>query len=279
MQLPKIFIEPDSTVSQFISKYMDYEPASLRDCDFILTSRLKWGTADEHTIQAALSEPPSYSKTTLFFLVSDSSHEFQIPPNILLFRTSLYRSKKHPNERLLPYIWEGAPAAFEPLRTTTGKPTVGFCGMLSGDRASLIRKLQAVDRIQTSFIIREKFWGGKPHDPQFIREFNDNIRNTHFTVCSPGAGNFSMRFYQVLAAGRVPVVVHHDMEFPYEDEIDWDSHLVRGESNEDVIEKLVDFWRTKDLGMVQTKCRQIYENYFLPKVFCRRILEELLTEK
>ena len=258
---------------------MEFQPTSLRECNLVLTSRLKWGTRDHNTIQAALSAPPFYSRMTLAFLVSDSSDEFQIPQNIVLFRTSLYKSKKRPNERLLPYIWETAPAAFEPIRAMAEKPTVGYCGRLAGDRASLIRELQADDRIQTNFIIREQFWGGKPHDPRLVREFYDNIQGAHFTVCSPGAGNFSMRFYQVLAAGRIPVVVHHDMEFPYEDEIDWDNHMVRGESNEEVKEKLVNFWQTKDLEKVQTECRKIYEKYFLPKAFCKRALKDLIAER
>jgi len=274
----KIHIEPDSEASRFISSHMDFEPASIHDCDFVLSSRLPWGTVDHRTIQAALGAPPFYSKTTLAFLVTDSCDQFDIPENIILFRTSFYKSKKHPNERLLPYIWEAVPTEFEPLPAGAVKPVVGFCGWLSGNRASLIRALQTEPRIQTNFILRDRFWGGKPHDPHLIREFNDNIRSSHFTVCSRGAGNFAIRFYQALAAGRIPVVVHDDMEYPYEDEIDWDNYLVRGGSNEEVIEKLMEFWRSKDIEQVQTDCRKIYQKYFLPKAFCKRALETLMTE-
>jgi len=275
--LVKIYIEPGPAVS-YISSHLAIDAVSEANCDFILSVRCPWGIFDPIAIQAALDAPPCYSKPVLAFLISDCTDDFQILNNVTLFRLSLYKSRKSLNERLLPYIWTGAPPAFEPIRTISEKPVVGFCGVLSGNRAPLIAALEADDRVRTNFVIRDKFWGGKPHDPQLIKEFDDNIERSLFTVCCRGRGNFSMRFYQVLAAGRIPVIVHQDMEYPFEDEVDWDNYLVRGDSNEEVIEKLIDFWKHRDLEQVQIACRKIYETYFLPRAFLERTLRSFMVE-
>ena len=91
----------------------------------------------------------------------------------------------------------------------SNKPIVGFCGLNSKYRQNLINLLNNNDNIQTNFIVRNKFWGGNPHDEQLVEDFRQNIEQSHFTICNRGTGNFSMRFYQVLSCGRIGVGGEH----------------------------------------------------------------------
>jgi len=47
----------------------------------------------------------------------------------------------------------------------TKKQVVSFCGQMNKYREKLIQQLRKNNAIQCNFIIREKYWGGKPNDP------------------------------------------------------------------------------------------------------------------
>ena len=49
---------------------------------------------------------------------------------------------------------------------------------------------------------------------------------TPFTICVRGNGNFSVRFYETLASGRIPILIDTDCVLPLENEIDWDRHCI-----------------------------------------------------
>ena len=57
-------------------------------------------------------------------------------------------------------------------------------------------------------------------------------------VCVRGAGNFSVRLYETLAMGRIPVFVNTDCIIPLENAIDWKAHVVWVEMDE--IDKIID---------------------------------------
>ena len=45
-----------------------------------------------------------------------------------------------------------------------------------------------------------------------------------YTFCIRGVGNFSVRFYETLAMGRIPVLIDTDCKLPLEEEINWQEH-------------------------------------------------------
>ena len=74
-------------------------------------------------------------------------------------------------------------------------------------------------------------------------EFYENINSSDYVVCVRGAGNFSVRFYETLAMGRIPIFVNTDCALPLENEIDWKKHVVWIERKEikHIAEKVKDF--------------------------------------
>lgn len=213
-------------------------------------------------------------KLVIIFLISDTCDKFTIPHNVFLFRTSLYKSQISNNEYLLPYVWEKIDKSFILLKKTEN-PVIGFCGNVDQYRKNIIEKLKITKNITNNFIIRDRFWGGKPHDPMIIQDFVNNILSSHFTICNRGNGNFSMRFYQVLSAGRIPVLVNTDMIFPFENEIMWNEIVIIGKNEEDVISKIFQWWNEKDIENIQIQCKMIYDTYFDKKNFFNKIFNNI----
>ena len=126
--------------------------------------------------------------------------------------------------------------------------------------------------IKTNYVIRKLFWGGKPHDKTLIEQFENNMINSHFNICNRGNGNFSMRFYQTLSCGRIPILLNTDMVLPFENEINWNDIIIIGNNEKELIEKLLHCWNNKNIEEMQIKCKEIYNTYFLDNIWFDKIL-------
>lgn len=96
-------------------------------------------------------------------------------------------------------------------------------------RAKLLQYLENSPKIRTDFIFRKHYRGGavtKEQREQTTLEYYDNINNSDYVLCVRGAGNFSVRFYETLLMGRIPVFVNTDCLLPFENEINWKDHVV-----------------------------------------------------
>ena len=238
----------------------------------VISAILKWGETNSQLIQQTLLSYTSVDATVFVFLITDNSNPFFVPNNVRFYRTSLLKSQQVTNEFLLPFVWECQDAPFLPL-PKLDKPIVGFCGLISQPRINALRAIHACPQITSNFIIRDQFWGGRPHAPDLVNDFLENIHTSHFTVCNRGAGNFSMRFYQTMACGRIPALVNTDMVFPFADEIDWSSIIVVADSEEQLVEGIMNCWNTRDIVAMQLKCREIFECYFAGTKFFDKVLQ------
>jgi hypothetical protein len=84
--------------------------------------------------------------------------------------------------------------------------------------------------VDTNFILRKKYRAGvteKKDTHQTTLEFYDNLRDSDYVVCVRGAGNFSVRFYETLAMGRIPILIDTECALPLEDKLNWQNHIVR----------------------------------------------------
>jgi hypothetical protein len=52
------------------------------------------------------------------------------------------------------------------------------------------------------------------------------VRNSDYVLCIRGGGNFSIRLYETLMMGRIPVFVNTDCFLPQTDRIDWKKHVI-----------------------------------------------------
>ena len=82
------------------------------------------------------------------------------------------------------------------------RPVVSFCGVAHRPpvRASFIARFWTDARLDCRVIERKTF--AYPDPAAFL----GSIRQAHYVLCPPGMGRFTYRFYETLAAGRIPVV-------------------------------------------------------------------------
>jgi hypothetical protein len=210
----------------------------------------------------------------LIFIVDDYSERIVSYKNQIILRTSTYRNTLLQNEFILPYLWECSSLPFQPYPKTQ-LPVVSFCGLPSKYRMPLIEKVNKHPAIQSNFILREQFWGGNPHGKNIVNDFNNNIKNSHFVICNRGNGNFSMRFYQTLAFGRIPLLLNTNMKLPFEKYIDYKELIIIGNTEDEIIEKLLDCWKNKDILEIQKKCASVFKEFFNEQQFAVHLYNEI----
>ena len=98
-------------------------------------------------------------------------------------------------------------------------------------RSKLINLLENNPKINANFIIRKQHRAGvellKTRDThKSTLEFFDNIKDSDYILCVRGVGNFSVRFYEALAMGRIPVFIDSDCILPHDDYLNWKNHVV-----------------------------------------------------
>jgi hypothetical protein len=151
------------------------------------------------------------------------------------------------------------------------KPSIGFCGQSNGSiinagmeisrtilrnlkyywnlsnevpqkvqstssiRAKALNLIKKSILLESTIIERKKYRAGaKTVDEKTAttKDFYNNIKNTDYTICIRGAGNFSVRLYETLAMGRIPILINTDCLLPLNDVIDWKKNVVWVEKNE-----------------------------------------------
>lgn len=153
-------------------------------------------------------------------------------------------------------------------------------------RFQLLQILQRQDSVKTDFIFREKYNGGFKNQEDKEKsslEFFQNIQQNPYVFCLRGAGNFSVRFYETLAMGRIPFVIDTDFRLPLNQIIDWKKHCVIA-SEKNVVDTLVEFHKnitSQDFIQMQNDNRKLWleflerEAYFIK---IHTIFNKLLNE-
>jgi hypothetical protein len=155
-------------------------------------------------------------------------------------------------------------------------------------RRKALRLLARADRIETRFIVRKTFSANRKTislDPAVARrEYVENMRESDLVLAPKGDGNFSVRFYEALSMGRIPIVIDTDMIFPFEDIIRYDDFMLRVPYTD--IDRLAgivaDFYANvseeKWLKM-QRAARAAYERYLRYDSFFNTLFSRVLPEK
>lgn len=96
-------------------------------------------------------------------------------------------------------------------------------------RAQLLQSFEKSDLINPNFIYRNKYRAGvktSEDRDRTTQEYFQNIEESDYIMCIRGGGNFSVRLYETLMMGRIPILIDTDCLMPFEDEIDWKKHVV-----------------------------------------------------
>ena len=134
-------------------------------------------------------------------------------------------------------------------------------------RATVLNDIQKSAKVTPNFILRKRYRAGVKNNKEIHKttlEFYDNLRDSDYVVCIRGAGNFSIRFYEALAMGRIPVFINTDCALPFDNELDWKKHVVwvEYEDRSKITERVVEFHRAlseKEFIDLQHANRKLWE--------------------
>ena len=80
-----------------------------------------------------------------------------------------------------------------------------------------------------------------------------------YNLCVRGNGNFSHRFYETLASGRIPVYVNTGGKLPWDHIINYRPYFVWVDDIKCMVEDVRRFHATHDIREAQKRCRELYD--------------------
>lgn len=249
----------------------------------------------------------THAKKVIVFTTQDDPAPIS-DSNAVYIRPSAYASTLTDYEFVSPGLVEdlGRQYGFAPLGKGV-RPRIGFVGkanisswktiarhvyknyiLYSGAqreglyfRRRAMRVLERNPHIQTSFITRKQFGAHRrtlelPLE-QARKEYVTNIQESLFTLAPRGDGNYSLRFYETLSLGRIPVLIDTDMRLPLENIVPYESCIVRVPYTDvgHIDRILLEFWNSAsedDLLRMQHNARTVYERYLHYPIFLRTLL-------
>lgn len=136
------------------------------------------------------------------------------------------------------------------------------------ERAKLLQSFEKSNRIKTNFIYRKHYRAGAKSAEErhtTTREYFENIQHSDYVLCVRGAGNFSVRLYETLMMGRIPIFVNTDCLLPFEDTLDWKQHVVwiSWKDRKNIADQVADFHQNispKDFENLQISNRNLWKS-------------------
>lgn len=174
-----------------------------------------------------------------------------------VFRSSAYASRLRPHERIatgwVPDLRAESSDGCPEVAPWHDRPTVGFIGHVTGGlrsiryitrgmqhfygfryRDQVLRTFERSSDVSTAFVRRRRNLGppmagthGDERRRAMRREYVESVFANPYSLCIRGAGNWSYRLFETLAAGRIPVLIDTDCALPMEREIEWTKHIIR----------------------------------------------------
>lgn len=103
-------------------------------------------------------------------------------------------------------------------------------------RAGAVQTLLDHPGIDTNFVLRGDFFAGADKKAtagekteakkSALEEFLGNLAGSDYSLCVRGIGNYSLRFFEIMAAGRPPLFLDTTCILPYDFLLDWQKELV-----------------------------------------------------
>lgn len=296
----------------------DLKLVTLREADVaVLPFDWQFALSDPQARMVAerVSDQAGRAGKLLFVFFFNDSEDAVPLENAIVLRTSLQRGARHNEHAFPPWVDDYVGTVFRgsvPHRPGWDRPTVGFCGFAgyrSMPTAPLSRRLRSTvrtayhrfpprtvreeairilrrdPRIDTNFLIRDNFFAGVADGTTQQREearraFVDNMLASDYVLCARGGGNFSYRYFETLAMGRIPLLIDTNCKLPYDFEIDYSEFgpIVDEKDLETIARDLLAFHdrlSRDDFVDLQIRCRNLWIERLSPFGFFKNIGKHL----
>ncbi len=151
-------------------------------------------------------------------------------------------------------------------------------------RKKILNSLDKNKNIKTNFNMRSTFAVGSLGSNKQLRfEFIRNILSSDYTLCFRGSGNYSLRFYETLCLGRIPLFINTDCKLPFEDKINWRDICLWVEFKDinylsDIILDYHSSLSEKRFIDQQIYCREIWNKYLSKRGFCEHLNKSIRNQ-
>ena len=242
---------------------------NIEECDYAILP-FKF-CSDDIRIQQYCSYALERNKKVINFFNDDSSEVYNIPENLFLFRTSLYKSQQQLNERILPVIVPDHFPVYYQLQNIPENQTISFCGYTTPYREEILKQIESV-YFNINFIRRIGFYAPEvPTKVEAKKTFYRNLLSCSYALCMRGNGNFSYRFYEALSFGRVPIVIESDDSLPFNNIIDWSKHIIHiKKENISELPNIINEYKISPRAN-----RRLWEKYFSPEGYYTHFLKQI----
>src|SRR5690606_25712951 len=132
------------------------------------------------------------------------------PPRSTLFPyTTLFRSYLPERHRAAPYMHHLGNSLLDPRGDCSQAPYL--FSFIGAPTHPLRESILALDHPRVRMLRTDASW---PKDSQardaFKKQYADSIHSSRFVICPRGRGPASVRLFEVMQAGRIPVIVSDD---------------------------------------------------------------------
>lgn len=99
---------------------------------------------------------------------------------------------------------------------------------------------------------------------EMVKPFYRTIEESRFVLCPRGGGLNSHRFFEVMAMGRIPVLISDDLVLPLEGVVPWDDLIVRVPEADvaNTARYILRFVEDHDIVKAGHEIDRIYQNFF-----------------
>lgn len=152
-------------------------------------------------------------------------------------------------------------------------------------RTKILNSIERNDYFTNNFIKRKKYRAGElasnVNRKQTTIEYFNNMLYSDFIVCVRGAGNFSVRFYETLAMGRIPLVFDTYSPLPDIGSNLWDNHIVKVNKGDlKNLPQIVNvFLGNKNMKDIRKSNRELYKSILSRNGFWNNQFNNLCSEK
>lgn len=226
-----------------------------------------------------------YGTRHIFFRPDDNYNPLMI--NSLVFKQSMDYSDTEPGGIAFPYFVENFRNRlhfnFAEIQNHTN--FIGFIGS-SSLRLPVLKSFLANSKLRSEIVVFDRFFyhtdeeSKKKHRELYLNA----IKNSFTTLCPAGTGKNTIRFFETLSFGRIPVLISDNCALPFEKEIDYSQIIIRIEEKDARFSsEIVGQWfSSKTENEIIETCklaRKTWEEYFYYENTVWYLLEELLRIK
>ena len=151
-------------------------------------------------------------------------------------------------------------------------------------RGRVMRIIESSPEVSANFFSRRTYSGHAKTAEKSItelqREFIDNLLESNYGLDVRGDANASTRLFEILALGRIPVILDTERNFPFEDSIDYDAFSVRVDFRNvarlpSIVRAHFDATSEDEFEKMQKKAREAYETVFRIDALTSYLIREL----